>query len=70
MKGVVTRQNEDGSYDEVGMSNRAVFGPFKRSGYLTKKAREFGRGRTVKVEVFFNGNIHQDTPDVVWFLYP
>lgn len=52
-KYLCTRQNADGSYDEVGMNNRCII-----SGYKTYKnafkygINVFGRGRPVRVEVY------------------
>lgn len=53
MKYIVTRQNKDGTFDSVGMSNRTLI-----SGYKTYKnafkygINVFGRGRPVRVEVY------------------
>jgi hypothetical protein len=50
IKAIVTRINLDGTYDAVGMNNRTVVGPYKRESYIVKRAKEYGRGRTVRVE--------------------
>lgn len=52
-KYIVTKQNKDGSFDEVGMNNRCII-----SGYKTYKnafkygINVFGAGKTCRVEVF------------------
>jgi len=54
-KYIVTKQNNDGSYDSVGMNNRCII-----SGYKTYKnafkfgINPFGCGKTCKVEVYYN----------------
>lgn len=61
---LVTKQNADGTYDEVGMNNRCII-----SGYKTYKnafkygINVFGNGKTCRVEVY-NGSIHQNPADV------
>lgn len=63
-KYLVTRQNADGSYDEVGMNNCYIV-----SGYKTYKnafkygINPFGNGRKVRVEVY-GDNIHTKPFDV------
>lgn len=63
-KYLVTRQNTDGSFDEVGMNNRTIV-----SGYKTYRnafrfgINPFGRGRVCRVEVYYGGNIQQNPHD-------
>jgi hypothetical protein len=52
-KYLVTRQNADGSYDEVGMSNRCVVDGYKTFRNAFKYSiNSFGNGKRVKVEVY------------------
>ena len=52
-KYLVTKQNDDGSYDSVGTKNRAIFSGYKTYKNAYKFAiNPFGRGRTVRVEVY------------------
>jgi hypothetical protein len=57
---IVTRQNADGTYDEVGMSNRTIVSGYKTwAGALRYAIKPFGRGVTVRVEAF-PSNLHTD----------
>jgi len=51
MRFIVTRQNADGSYDEVGMNNRRVY---KSEREAVKSAREWAKEskRDIRVEEF------------------
>jgi len=57
MKAIVTRQNPDGTYDEVGMNNRIVVGPFKRERTVFLRAFTWARGRSHRVETFAGDSI-------------
>lgn len=67
MKIIVTKQNADGSFDNVGTNNRAIF-----SGYKTlKNAIKFGalpyaNGKVIRVEVYPGGNIYTECN---WVIY-
>jgi hypothetical protein len=53
MQYIVTRQNADGTYDEVGMRNRTVVSGYKTyAGALRYAIKPFGQGATVRVEVY------------------
>ena len=52
MKAILTRQNPDGTFDEVGMNNRMLI-ETKRA--LVQTAQAFGNGRKVRVEYFAHG---------------
>ena len=54
-KYLVTRENADGSYDEVGMNNRCVVDGYKTFRNAFKYGiNPFGNGKRVKVEVYSN----------------
>ena len=67
MKIIVTRENADGTYDDVGTNNRALI-----SGYKTlKNAMKFGvmpfaNGKSIRVEIFPHGNIYAEFN---WVIY-
>jgi hypothetical protein len=56
MKVILTRQNPDGSYDEVGMNNRRLHSHYKTVQgalrYALKSATPDWRGVTVRFEFF------------------
>jgi hypothetical protein len=53
----VTKQNADGSYDEVGMNNRCIISGYKTFRNAFKYGiNPFGNGKTVRVEVY-NENV-------------
>jgi len=52
MRAIVTKQNADGSYDEVGMNNRTIIGPYKRYGTINKYARLYANGKMYRVELY------------------
>lgn len=59
MKIIVTKQNIDGTYDECGMCNRALFKvPDVARGY--KAARRFAQGSAVRVEYFHDADIYRN----------
>lgn len=63
MKAIITRQNADGTYDEVGINNRMLRSEYKS----IKSLLRYGIGeqfanRMIWIEVFFT-NIYQDKPD-------
>lgn len=61
---VLTRQNPDGTFDEVGMNNRTVVSGYKTYRNAYKWAiNPFGNGRLVRVEEFA-GSIHGKPIDV------
>lgn len=49
---IATRQNEDGTYDEVGMNNRAIMPGYSQRWRIVRWAREFGQGRKVRIQSF------------------
>ena len=59
MKVIVTRQNRDGSFDEVGMNNRALYSDLRTVGGVTRRARKRWPAGALRLEVFrgsFYGN--------------
>lgn len=65
MKAIVTLQNEDGTYDSVGMNNRTVFGPYSRKTTIQVRARAWARDRAHRIEYFWGDDLldanHQST---------
>ena len=55
MKYIITRQNNDGSFDTVGMNNRCIVDGYKTYKNAFKFAiNPWGRGRVVRVETYPN----------------
>ena len=53
MKLILTRQNPNGTYDEVGMNNRTVITGYKTVRNAIKyRVLPFGQGRPVRVEEY------------------
>ena len=66
MQYVITRQNENGTYDEVGMRNRTVVSGYKTyRGALQYGIKPFGRGGMVRVEAF-PSNLYKDPVDIFY----
>lgn len=64
---ILTRQNNDGSYDEVGMNNRCIIRGYKTYRNAFKFGiNPFGRGRTVRVEQYAGENV-QCEPSIVFY---
>ena len=69
MKLILTRQNFDGTYDEVGMNNRTVISGYKTMRNAIKyRVLPFGQGRPVRVEEY--GDWMPDTPRDVFVVHP
>jgi hypothetical protein len=64
IKAIVTKQNADGTFDEVGMNNRTIIGPYKRLSTILKHADEWaGPNKTIRVELYRNTSLSlQDKP--------
>jgi hypothetical protein len=55
MQIIVTKQNPNGTYDEVGMNNRALFSQYKTiSGAIRYGAKPYANGKPCRVEFFTN----------------
>ena len=65
MKVIVTIQNKDGSYDEVGMNNKALISHLKANWAIKRWAKEFSRNKPHRIEYF--SNIYAD-PDRVEYV--
>lgn len=57
MRVIVTRQNEDGTYDEVGMSNRFLK-TYKSLKRAHKEAKSYSAGRKYRLEIFYGESIY------------
>lgn len=64
MRAIVTRPNEDGSYDEIGTNNRMVTGVYKTLKNLVKFGVPFWKGK-LRVEVYAD-SIHQPAIKVIY----
>lgn len=62
MKVILTRQNNDGTYDQVGMDNIMLISDLKADWAIDRRARAFGRGRKVRLEYFTDYNFYADKP--------
>lgn len=63
MKAILTRQNADGSYDEVGMNNRFCI-TTKSIRQARKKAASVANGRVVRVQLWSDERFYaSDKPD-------
>lgn len=65
MKAIITRPNSDGTYDDVGMNNRTVVGPYKLLNNLIRHGtpQHFkGKGR-LRYELFYGDSILPEKPD-------
>ena len=59
MKVIVTRQNADGSFDDVGMRNRTLFSDLKTERGAEKRARRLWPVGALRFEVF-HGSFYGD----------
>jgi hypothetical protein len=63
MKLICTRQNSDGSYDNVGMNNRFLTSQYKTTrGFIRYGIPTSYYGNTLRLEIFYGDNVHRD-PD-------
>lgn len=61
---LITRQNKDGTFDSVGMNNRALISGYKTYRNAFKFAiNPFGRGALVRVEVY-RGSVYGEPSEV------
>ena len=58
MKVIATKQNADGSYDEVGMNNRALISHLTLERNVLKWAREYSRNRPHRIEFFTDAGFY------------
>ncbi len=62
MKAIITVQNADGTYDEVGMNNRTMVSHLKSERGILKWAKEYAnvrKAKNIRLE-FFGSNIYKD----------
>jgi hypothetical protein len=61
MKAIVTIRNADGTFNEVGMNTCAVLGPYVRKSLIRKRAREFAKDKSHRIE-YYADSILVDKP--------
>ena len=52
MKFLITRQNKDGSFDEVGMTNRTLYSDLKTINGAARRARKLWPNAGLRIEAF------------------
>ena len=63
MKAIITKKNQNGSYDECGMNNRFLTSTYKTvKGLIKYGISKNWRSQGVRIEVF-NYNLYQENPD-------
>ena len=65
MKAIVTRQNPDGSFDEVGMRNRTLFSDLKTVRGVLRRARKLWPIGALRLEVFY-GSVYGEPSEVLF----
>jgi len=69
MKAIITKQNKDDSFDEVGMNNRMITGEYKTERNLIKYGiPEHFKKHICRIELY--RNIHDITPFKTLFIKP
>lgn len=63
MKVIVTKQNADGSFDEVGMNNRSIFSQFKTKIGAFRRMKQILPPGTYRLEFFTDNGIYGDPFD-------
>lgn len=53
MYAIVTKMNDDGTFDNVGMNNRAPVSHLTTENGIMRWAREYARGKTFRVEFYY-----------------
>jgi hypothetical protein len=54
MYAIVATMNSDGTFDEVGMNNRAPVSHLKTEKGILNWARKYARGKTFKVDIYYD----------------
>lgn len=63
MKAIITRRNNDGSFDEVGMNNRILTGQYKLLCNLVKfGVPEHFKNHECRFELYYNNIIFEHQP--------
>ena len=65
MKAIISRQNPDGSYAEVGTTNRMVIGHMKSERGILRFARKYAGSIGFRVEFFTTKNFYGEPYKVV-----
>lgn len=66
MKAIITRPNEDGSYDEVGMNNRYLVSHYKtKRGLLRYGIAKHYKGK-VRIEIWYGDNIYKEVNETLY----
>lgn len=58
MKVIVTKQNDDGTYNEVGMNTRMLINWLKADYAILKHARQFANGKPFRLEYFHDTTLY------------
>jgi len=67
MKAIVTKQNDDGTFDEVGMGNRFVTASYKTKKNLIRYNTDRDFKRTIRFEIYHDSINGELTPfDIVY----
>ena len=64
MRAVLTIQNKDGTYDEVGTMNRSIVGPATSMKSLITQSRAVTWGRPARLEIYNGTSINGDPKEV------
>ena len=67
VKIICTRQNENGSYDEVGMKNRCFTSKYATtSGFIRYGIPSQFYGNRIRVQVWYGENIYRQSDKVIY----
>jgi len=67
MKIICTRQNKDGSYDEVGTKNRSLTSAYTTTnGFLRYGLPSDYYGHRIRLQVWYGGNIYRKEDKVIY----
>lgn len=59
MRVIVSLQQDDGTYREVGMNTRTVIGPYAKAGTILKHARAYANGKRARIEWYADSILGQ-----------
>ena len=66
MKFLETRQNKDGSFDEVGMTNRTLYSDLKTINGAARRARKLWPNAGLRIEAFSNERFYGEPSQTVF----
>ena len=66
MKFLITRQNKDGSFDEVGMTNRTIYSDLKTINGAARRARKLWPNVGLRIEAFSNERFYGEPSQTVF----